>query len=120
MASRLEHRDAVEGIVGEWMRLHDADDIVARLEAQGVPCAKVATVDEVVDNPQLRHRGAIADIAFGDATVPVQGVTIHLSGTPLSIRGAMPDVGAHSGEVLAQWLGYAPARVAALRTCGAL
>jgi crotonobetainyl-CoA:carnitine CoA-transferase CaiB-like acyl-CoA transferase len=120
MASRLEHRDAVEGIVGEWMRLHDADDIVARLEAQGVPCAKVATVDEVVDNPQLRHRGAIADIAFGDATVPVQGVTIHLSDTPLSIRGAMPDVGAHSGEVLAQWLGYAPARVAALRTCGAL
>jgi crotonobetainyl-CoA:carnitine CoA-transferase CaiB-like acyl-CoA transferase len=120
MASRLEHRDAVESIVGEWMRLHDADDIVARLEAQGVPCAKVATVDEVVDNPQLRHRGAIADIAFGDATVPVQGVTIHLSGTPLSIRGAMPDVGAHSGEVLAQWLGYAPARVAALRTCGAL
>jgi crotonobetainyl-CoA:carnitine CoA-transferase CaiB-like acyl-CoA transferase len=120
MASRLEHRDAVEGIVGEWMRLHDADDIVARLEAQGVPCAKVATVDEVVDNPQLRHRGAIADIAFGDATVPVQGVTIHLSGTPLSIRGAMPEVGAHSGEVLAQWLGYAPARVAALRTCGAL
>jgi crotonobetainyl-CoA:carnitine CoA-transferase CaiB-like acyl-CoA transferase len=120
MASRLEHRDAVEGIVGEWMRLHDADDIVARLEAQGVPCAKVATVDEVVDNPQLRHRGAIADIAFGDATVPVQGVTIHLSDTPLSIRGAMPEVGAHSGEVLAQWLGYAPARVAALRTCGAL
>lgn len=120
MALRLEHRDAVEGIVAEWMRAHDADDIVARLEAEGVPCAKIATVDEVVDNPQLRHRGAIADIAFGDTAVPVQGVTIHLSDTPLSIRGAMPDVGAHSGEVLAQWLGYAHARVDALRASGAL
>lgn len=120
MASRLEHRDAVEGIVADWMRLHNADEIVARLEAEGVPCAKIATVDEVVDNPQLRHRGAIADIAFGDTSVPVQGVTIHLSGTPLSIRGAMPDVGAHSAEVLGQWLGYADSRVEALRAAGAL
>ncbi|MGK6311029.1 CaiB/BaiF CoA transferase family protein [Variovorax sp. DT-64] len=120
MASRLEHRDAVEGAVAAWMLSHQADEVVARLEAEGVPCAKVATIDEVVDNPQLRHRGAIADIPFGGVNVPVQGVTIHLSGTPLAIERAMPAVGEHNAEVLQQWLGMPAEQVAALEAEGAL
>ncbi|MDM0110324.1 CoA transferase [Variovorax sp. J22R24] len=120
MVSRLEHRDAVEGIVGDWMLAHEADDIVARLEAEGVPCAKIATIDEVVDNPQLRHRGAIADVPFGDTRVPVQGVTIHLSATPLAIERAMPDVGEHNAEVLQQWLGFQSDQIAALQAEGAI
>ncbi|MDI3384472.1 CaiB/BaiF CoA transferase family protein [Xenophilus aerolatus] len=120
MASRLEHRDAVEGIVAEWMQAHSADRIVAWLEAEGVPCAKIARVDEVVDNPQLAHRGAIRDVPFGDSAVPMQGVTIHLSDTPLSIRSPLPRVGEHNAEVLAGWLGHGPERVAALQAAGAL
>ena len=120
MASRLEHRDAVEGIVADWMLAHGADQIVAWLEAEGVPCAKIARVDEVVDNPQLAHRGAIRDVAFGGSTVPMQGVTIHLSDTPLTIRRPLPRVGEHNAEVLAAWLGHGPDRVAALQAAGAL
>ena len=120
MASRLEHRDAVEGIVADWMLAHGADQIVAWLEAEGVPCAKIARVDEVVDNPQLAHRGAIRDVPFGDSTVPMQGVTIHLSDTPLTIRRPLPRVGEHNAEVLAAWLGHGPDRVAALQAAGAL
>ncbi|SEB04589.1 CaiB/BaiF CoA-transferase family protein [Variovorax sp. YR216] len=120
MASRLAHREAVEGAVADWMLSLDADEIVSRLEAEGVPCAKIATVDEVVANPQLHHRGAIADIPFGDVTVPVQGVTIHLSDTPLSIRRALPQVGEHNAEVLLQWLGYEGSQIAALESEGAL
>lgn len=120
MASRLEHRDAVEGIVADWMMAHSADQIVAWLEAEGVPCAKIARVDEVVDNPQLAHRGAIRDVPFGDSTVPMQGVTIHLSDTPLTIRRPLPRVGEHNAEVLADWLGHGPGQVAGLQAAGAL
>ncbi|WP_431153212.1 CaiB/BaiF CoA transferase family protein [Acidovorax facilis] len=120
MVSRLKHREAVEGAVAEWMLSLDADEIVSRLEAEGVPCAKVATVDEVVANPQLHHRGAIAEISFGDYTVPMQGVTIHLSDTPLSIRSPLPQVGEHNAEVLRQWLGYEVSQIEALESEGAL
>lgn len=120
MASRLAHRDAVEGIVADWMLAHTADQIVAWLEAEGVPCAKIARVDEVVDNPQLAHRGGIRDVPFGDTAVPMQGVTIHLSDTPLTIRRPLPRVGEHNAEVLAGWLGHGPERVAALQAAGAL
>lgn len=120
MASRLAHRDAMEGIVADWMRAHDADQIVAWLEAEGVPCAKIARLDEVVSNPQLKHRGAIREIDFGGQKVPMQGVTMHLSGTPLQIRRPLPRVGEHNAEVLQQWLGMSAERIAALQGAGAL
>ena len=120
MASRLEHRDAIEGIVAEWMLAHDADIVVARLEAQGVPCAKIARIDEVVRNEQLRHRQGIVDVPFAGTTVPMQGVTIHLSDTPLTIRSPLPQVGEHSADVLRDWLGYDAGRVQALASGGAI
>lgn len=120
MASRLAHRDAVEGLVADWMAGLEADEIVRRLEAQGVPCAKIARIDEVVHNPQLAHRDAIVRLPFGGTEVPMQGVTIHLSDTPLAVRSALPQVGAHNDEVLRQWLGWTPAQVDALRQAEAL
>ncbi|WP_076511418.1 CaiB/BaiF CoA-transferase family protein [Pseudacidovorax sp. RU35E] len=120
MASRLAHREAVEGLVAEWMAGLAADEVVRRLEAQGVPCAKIARLDEVVHNPQLAHRDAIVRMPFGGTEVPMQGVTIHLSDTPLSVRSALPQVGAHNDEVLRQWLGWTSAQVDALRQAEAL
>ena len=119
MASRLEHRDAVEGIVADWMMANDADTIVARMEAEGVPCAKIARIDEVVDNPQLHHRGGITEVPFGDTKVPMQGVTIHLSDTPLTIRRPLPHVGQHNVEVLGDWLGYGGPQLESLKARGA-
>ncbi|MES2990147.1 MAG: CoA transferase [Pseudomonadota bacterium] len=114
MAARRDHVDAIEAIVAAWMKEHPADALVAMLEAEGLPCAKVATIDEVVDNEQLRHRG-LAEIEHQGRRVPMQGVTMHLSGTPLSIRRAIPQVGEHNDDVLGRWLGYGTERVQALR-----
>lgn len=120
MASRVEHRDAIEAVVAEWMAANEADELVAKLEAQGVPCAKIARIDEVVQNEQLRHRNGIVDIPFAGTSVPMQGVTIHLSKTPLTIRRPLPQVGEHSAEVLASWLGYDAGQVETLRVSGAI
>lgn len=120
MASRLEHRDAVEGIVADWMAANEADDLVAKLEAEGVPCAKIARIDEVVGNEQLHHRNGIVDIPFAGTSVPMQGVTIHLSDTPLTIRKPLPRVGEHNADVLTGWLGYAAGQVETLKACGAI
>ncbi|RYF73884.1 MAG: CoA transferase [Comamonadaceae bacterium] len=119
MASRLEHRDAVEGIVADWMMANDADTIVARMEAEGVPCAKIARIDEVVDNPQLHHRGGITEVPFAGTKVPMQGVTIHLSDTPLTIRRPLPQVGEHNAEILGEWLGYGAPQLESLKARGA-
>jgi crotonobetainyl-CoA:carnitine CoA-transferase CaiB-like acyl-CoA transferase len=120
MAARREHVDAIEAVVAGWMKRHTADELVARLEAEGVPCAKVATIAEVAASEQLRHRDGIVEIDMAGQKVPMQGVTIHLSDTPLAVRSPIPAVGAHSAEVLRGWLGYEPARIDRLKTRGVI
>ncbi|GGC72603.1 CaiB/BaiF CoA transferase family protein [Chelatococcus reniformis] len=114
--SRVAHVEAIETEVTAWTRSLTADEVVIALEKAGVPCAKVASIDEMIANPQLRHRGQIVEVPHpSGARIPIQGVTMRLSQTPLSIRRALPHVGEHSDEVLHEWLGLAAADIGALR-----
>ena len=100
--ARHERTEELEAIAAEWFGRHLTAEALAILAGADVPCTKIANIDDVVSNPQLRHRGQIVDVPVpGGATVPMQGVTIHLSETPLTIRRGLPDVGAHSEVRLA-------------------
>ena len=57
---RLENAEAIEAIVQEWIGSQTTDEALAAIQGAGVPCTKVATIDEVVTNPQLLHRKQIA------------------------------------------------------------
>lgn len=113
--SRLEHVDELEEMVVAWTSSHTCDEIIAAMEEARVPCGKVADIAEVVDNPQLRHRGQIIDVDHPVAgTVPMQGFVHKLSDTPADVRRPAPGAGQHNSEVLADWLGYDADRVRAL------
>lgn len=117
--ARLAHVEALEALIADWTRTLDADEVVAAMDRANVPSAKVATMDEVIANQQLRHRGQITEIAHqSGARVTAQGVTMHLSDTPLTIRRALPYVGEHSDEILTAWLGYSPQSVNDLKIRG--
>ncbi|MFL9943860.1 CaiB/BaiF CoA transferase family protein [Paraburkholderia graminis] len=106
IVARRENWDECEDQVREWTKKLSVDEVLVSLQKHDVPCGKVATIPEVVQNPQLRHRGQIVEI--DDPTsgkIPMQGVTIRLSDTPLSIRLPMPKVGEHTDSVIAEWLG---------------
>ncbi|MCW5652185.1 CoA transferase [Hydrogenophaga sp.] len=107
--SRRDHWDDSEALVREWAATLDAENVVGLLREHDVPCGKVATIPEVANNPQLHHRGQIVridDPVCGEITM--QGVTIRLSETPLTIRSPMPEVGQHTEEVLRAWLDTQP------------
>ena len=105
---RLKNRESLDKIAGDWIRSTATADVLALMERYEVPCAKVATISDVLDNPQLRHRGQITEVQHpGIGAVPMQGVTIRLSGTPLTIRHGQPPVGADTTAVLHDWLGAA-------------
>ncbi|MFC7397843.1 CaiB/BaiF CoA transferase family protein [Chelatococcus sp. GCM10030263] len=105
-AARMANADAIEAIVADWAAQHDADAIVDMMVRAEVPSGKVATIAEVVANPQLKHREQIVDIDYpGIGKVPMHGVTVKLSGTANSIRRPAPSIGQHTSEVLTDWLG---------------
>jgi crotonobetainyl-CoA:carnitine CoA-transferase CaiB-like acyl-CoA transferase len=87
-----------------------------RLEAANVPCAPIATVAEVSQNPHLEQRDMILHAAhpsFDRLVVP---------GSPLKTAGVAgvpetrsPDLGEHTESVLNSMLGYDAARIEQLR-----
>ncbi|MFP6558903.1 CaiB/BaiF CoA transferase family protein [Paraburkholderia sp. B3] len=102
--ARLANGLAIDAVVAEWVKGRTADAVVEAMDAAAVPCAKVATIDEVVQNPQLQARGQIVDIDHPVAgRYTTHGVTVKLSDTPGSVRRPPPTVGQHNEEVLREW-----------------
>ncbi|MHB1005031.1 MAG: CaiB/BaiF CoA transferase family protein [Chloroflexota bacterium] len=119
--ARLENVVELEHVVGEWVAGRTADEVVRVLEEVGVPGAKVATVADLIENPQVKYRGQIAELDHPKAgRIPMQGNIMKLSETPGTIRRPPPSLGEHNGEVLAEWLGYSPQQVENLQAEGVL
>lgn len=116
MTSRLDNGPEQRAIIGEWIAAHGTEEALAVIEKADVPVAKVATIADVVGNPQVRHRGQIVQVDQpGHGKVAIQGSPIRLSHSPLANRGGLPPVGAHSEEVLREWLDIGETRLSALR-----
>jgi crotonobetainyl-CoA:carnitine CoA-transferase CaiB-like acyl-CoA transferase len=95
-----------EKTLAEWM---------AELGDQEICFGPVSTIDDVLVDPQVRHRGMI--IKDGD-TFTV-GNPVKLSDTPPSIRTPPALAGAHTDEVL-RGLGFAAAQIERLRSEGVI
>lgn len=102
---RLQNAEAIEQILQAWIGMRETEEVLDVIGAAGVPCTKVATIDEVVENPQLRHRNQIVEIDHPVAgKISAAGVTMKLSDTPLTIRRPPPTLGQHTTEILGDWL----------------
>ncbi|MBO0827231.1 MAG: CoA transferase, partial [Streptosporangiales bacterium] len=94
------------------------DELVARLEAAGVPCAPIANTDEVLTDAHLGERDFFWDAPHPDlGTVRQLGSPMRMSRTPPVRRSAGPPLGADSVAVLTE-CGLTEEEVAELVECG--
>lgn len=121
--ARGRNQDELDKLIGAWAADRQPNEIIATLSAAGVIAGPINTVAEVVEDPQMRARGMIAEhwderverSVLGPGIVPV------LSESPGTIRNAGPArPGQHNDEVYTQLLGMTAERVAELRTEGVL
>ncbi len=118
---RNANAEALEGIIDAWGLEHDAEEILTALHAVGVPCEPVASIADVVENPHLAHRGQIVDVPHpAGGTVPVPASAIKMSATPPGVHRGPPALGAHTREVLRDWLGVDDAEYEAIDATGCL
>ncbi len=89
-------------------------DWVAELADLDICFGPVATLAEMMRDPQVRHRGMVTETTDGRTTL---GNPVKLSDTPPTLRTPPPELGQHTDAVLAS-LGYSPADVAGLRARG--
>ena len=92
---------------------------LSEMEAAGIPCGPINSIDRLAADPQVAAREMIQEV-LDPAAGPMQmaGVPIKLSATPGAIAGPAPALGAHTDEVLGQHLGLDAASVARLREAG--
>lgn len=88
------------------------------LEAADVPFAPIYTLDEVVEDPQVRHLGMVQTSTHLDrGEVRTLGYPVKLSDTPLGPVSAPSTLGEHTDAIL-EGLGLTVAQIAALRSDG--
>ncbi len=114
------HAHKAELIAAITARLADrpAAEWEARFTAAGVPCTRLRSIPELLQDAQALAIGALATVPH-DALGPVRllGVPVRLEATPGAPAAAPPDVGQHTDAVLGE-IGLAPGEVVRLRQAG--
>ena len=117
-SARATHWAAMMEVVERWTRDHPATEVLRRLEAAGVPCARYNEPADALNDLVLVERGAFSRVE--DAAGAFQGVNApwRMSGSATSIGGRVPGIGEQSAQVLAEVLGLADGEIESLRAAG--
>ncbi len=98
---RAENKDALVEALEQAFRSRPMEEWLGLLEAADVPHAPVLDYEGMAEHPQYWANGYLLEIDtphFGRMRVP--GPPIHMSATPPAVRGAGPQLGEHTEEVL--------------------
>ncbi|MFG1350418.1 CaiB/BaiF CoA transferase family protein [Xanthobacter autotrophicus] len=100
--ARVAHRAALVPQLSALTATFKRDDLLAALEAKGVPAGPINTVAQVFDDPQVKARGLRVDLKeAGGGTIPAVASPIVLDGERQVAQTASPRLGADTQAVLA-------------------
>jgi len=120
-ADRVRHRVVLVPLLAAVMRERPRADWLAALDAAGVPCGPINTLDQVFADPQVLARGMVESVLHPLAdTLRLVASPLKLSATPTLTHLAPPLLGQHTSQVLADWLGWEALRIHAAQASGAL
>jgi len=119
--SRIENRLELYALIDKWgATFPDAASIIQTLADRGVPCARIRSVAENLDDPHLLFRGTLQPVDFGKAgSHLVQSAPYWISGSRIGPSSGPPHAGEHTDVVLQELLGKSPEDIAAIRSSGA-
>lgn len=100
---RLKHRDELIGKLSALTSKMKRDDLLAKLEAQGVPAGPINDLEQVFKDPQVVHRGMKLDLPSADAksgSIPGVRTPIVMDGWRAASERPSPRLGEHTAEIL--------------------
>jgi crotonobetainyl-CoA:carnitine CoA-transferase CaiB-like acyl-CoA transferase len=112
---RMKHRKTLHDILQEKALQRPVIHWIEALSNANVPCAPIYNMQQLFDDPHVRHRDMVLQVAHASGVnVPVLRSPLHLSAAPV-VHRAPPMLGQHTDEILGENLGKNPAEIALLR-----
>ena len=115
-SSRVEHQDALSAVIAESFAASSAAEVVDRLERAGIASARMNTVREFLDHPQLAARDRWRHVDSPVGPLRALRPPYDMDGVEPSM-GPIPAVGAHTDAIL-QELGFDAPTIAEWRRAG--
>ena len=118
-SGRLENRRELVDALDALTRPHPKQWLLDTLTAAGVPVGPVNSIPEALNDEHVRSRGMRVSLPHSSgASVPLIGNPVKFSRSRVEYRRAPPALGEHTGQILAQELGWAEDEVKQARAAG--
>lgn len=113
---RSRNRDTLNAIIQDILLHKSSAEWVEAFNAAGVPCGPIYAINEVFEDPQVKHLGMAKTVHSPNIGRDIDLINqpITMSRTPTSMTRYPPDPGEQSDEVLSE-LGLSAAEIADLR-----
>ena len=116
---RYQSRLVLWAILEEEFKARPAAEWVARCAAESIPVAVVNSLDQVVADPQIRHRDMVIELAAPDGRhARVMGNPIAFADAPAAPARFAPRLGEDTADVLRDVLGLAQPEIEKLARDG--
>ena len=103
---RSRHAGELDAAIAQWAARHSLADAESALRAASVPSGPILTAREILNDPHYAARGMherrTVRIGIRERDVAFPGIVPKLRNQPGRIRWLGPDLGSHTGEVLAE------------------
>ncbi|KXF52824.1 CoA-transferase [Rhodococcus sp. SC4] len=100
--NRVEARDELDAVVGAWCAEHTLAEIQKTADAAGIGNARLNSVRDLAEHPQLVERGRWREVGTPSGPVPALLPPAVADGWPVR-SGAVPALGAHTDAIRAEF-----------------
>lgn len=123
--SRVANASVLEAMITEWSRTLPTAEVVAKLEAEGVPVAPVRHPEEAMMDSRVTNRHETAPVVHpaydSDIDLRTAGIPIVFSDASTGFDDVLPViVGEHNQKILGDHLGYSAEKIAELQAKGVI
>jgi len=97
---RARRSAELDAAIEAWTLQRPVDEVIAILDAAGVPVGKAYTAADIAQDPQYLARGMVLQVSDSHGLpLKVPGIAPRLSATPGAIQHPAPRLGEHTSEV---------------------
>jgi len=118
LQGRLEAGDKLDRLLEDWTLLHSPEEVMALMQAAGVPAGVLESGEDLDHDPQLNHRGHYRELDHPEmGRCRFRGQSILLTRFPRAIKRS-PCLGEHTDYVMTRLLDLSDEEFAKLMSEG--